>query len=118
MGIVPRRTRINRHATHALAEGRATCVGDGRPATFWLDDQKYFSLDALVAAAPVKAVRSTGRRQRSQIPSYQLEQGIKQLEALSPSPLQINGHCQNMMAPSSHKSRASRRFSSLRSSAK
>jgi dimethylhistidine N-methyltransferase len=30
------------------------------PAAFWLDEGKYFSVHALVAAAPVKAVRSTG----------------------------------------------------------
>jgi dimethylhistidine N-methyltransferase len=30
------------------------------PAAFWLDEQKYFSVHALVAAAPVKAVRNAG----------------------------------------------------------
>ena len=30
------------------------------PAAFWLDEQKYFSVHALVAAAPVKAVRGGG----------------------------------------------------------
>ena len=30
------------------------------PAAFWLDEQKYFSVHALVAAAPVEAVRSGG----------------------------------------------------------
>jgi dimethylhistidine N-methyltransferase len=30
------------------------------PAAFWLDEQKYFSVQALVAAAPVKAVRGSG----------------------------------------------------------
>ena len=30
------------------------------PAASWLDEQNYFSVHALVAAAPVKAVRSDG----------------------------------------------------------
>jgi dimethylhistidine N-methyltransferase len=42
-----------------LFRGHARSAG-WTPAAFWLDEQKYFSVHALIAAAPVTAVRSDG----------------------------------------------------------